>query len=701
MNFAQKIDFDALMEPVALRLLGDPAHKQGQEWRYGSRGSLAIDIKSGTWFDHEANAGGGVFDLIRRQGYEQPAAWLRSEGLLGSPQIVSRAESCIVKNYDYRDENGQLLFQVVRFEPKGFRQRRPHGRGGWIWNLQGTRRVPYRLPELMKSVAAGQTIYIPEGEKDGDNLCAIGLAATTNPGGCKKWRDEYSERLRGADVVVLPDNHAEGREHGDQVVASLHGIAKRIRILDIGKHWDGCPDKGDISDWLAAGGSAEKLKAIVDALPEASASADNQHSGSAVGSGPAAPRSTEQERPTMGDDAYHGLAGEVVHTIEPHTEADPVAILLQFLILEGNVMGRTAYYQVEGDRHHTNLFAVLVGDSAKSRKGTSWGRVRAIGKVADTTWADDRVKGGLSSGEGLINEVRDERKEWNIKKGCEEVVDAGVKDKRLMVVEPEFASALAVAERHGNTLTALMRRAWDGDKLTTITKNTPLCATGAHISTVGHITTDELRARITRTDVANGFANRFMFALVKRSKLLPFGGDLDDCEIERLGERLREAVTFAANVGRVTMTVDAKAKWEAVYPTLSAPQPGLLGAATARGEAQTARLALIYALLDRSAHIEVPHLRAALACWEYCESSAAYIFGDMLGDPVADEILLALRQAGSAGMTRTAIRDLFGRHRSADRIGVALGLLMTKGRARPESRTTGGRPVEVWFAANA
>src|SRR5262249_41542655 len=128
------------------------------------------------------------------------------------------------------------------------------------------------------------------------------------------------------------------------------------------------------------------------------------------------------------------------------------------------------------------------------------------------TWVDDRVKGGLSSGEGLINEVRDDRKEWNKRGGREEVVDAGVKDKRLMVVEPEFASALAVAERHGNTLSALMRRAWDGDKLTTITKNTPLCATGAHVSTVGHITSDELRARITRTEVANGFANRFMFA---------------------------------------------------------------------------------------------------------------------------------------------------------------------------------------------
>jgi putative DNA primase/helicase len=163
----------------------------------------------------------------------------------------------------------------VRFEPKGFRQRRPDGRGGWIWNLQDTRRVPYLLPDLVKAVAAGETIYVPEGEKDVDNLRAIGFAATTNPGGCKKWRSEYSEHLRGADVIVLPDNHAEGREHGEQVVASLRGIAKRIRVLDIGKQWADCPDKGDISDWLAAGGTIETLKAITDALPDVTAHADN------------------------------------------------------------------------------------------------------------------------------------------------------------------------------------------------------------------------------------------------------------------------------------------------------------------------------------------------------------------------------------------------------------------------------------------
>jgi hypothetical protein len=402
----------------------------------------------------------------------------------------------------------------------------------------------------------------------------------------------------------------------------------------------------------------------------------------------------------MDGEAFQGLAGEVVAAIEPHSEADPVAILIQFLAFAGNIMGRTAYYRVEDDRHHANLFAVLVGESSKARKGTSLGRVRAISKIADERWIDEREKGGLSSGEGLVNEVRDERRELNKKKeGREEIVDAGVPDKRLMVVEAEFASALAVMERAGNTLSPIIRRAWDGDKLSTMTKHSPLRATGAHISIIGHITIHELRARLTRTEAGNGFANRFLFALVKRSKELPFGGSLDDSVTLALGERLREKVERAKTVGRVDLTDAAQEKWRAVYGELSAAQPGLLGAVVARGEAQVVRLALIYTLLDGAVQIDVPHLKAALAVWEYCEASAAFVFGDLLGDPVADEIMRALQHAGSEGMTRTAIRDLFGRNRSGDRIGAALALLATRGRARMGTRKTSGHPAEVWFAA--
>ena len=247
--------------------------------------------------------------------------------------------------------------------------------------------------------------------------------------------------------------------------------------------------------------------------------------------------------PTLDEAAYYGLAGDVVRTIAPESEADPVAILVQLLATAGNIVGRRCHYLVESDRHHANLYAVLVGQSSKARKGTSWGRVSAVAKVADHQWAEDRRKGGLSSGEGLINEVRNEVVKWDAKAKTWEVVDPGVPDKRLMIVEPEFAGALAVMERHGNTLSPLLRKAWDGDKLSTMTRNNPLTATGAHISVIAHITEAELRARLTRTDTANGFANRFLFPLVKRSKELPFGGALTEREVFTLGQSLRNSLS--------------------------------------------------------------------------------------------------------------------------------------------------------------
>jgi hypothetical protein len=414
-------------------------------------------------------------------------------------------------------------------------------------------------------------------------------------------------------------------------------------------------------------------------------------------------RATSQSKPkppawpVLDDAAYHGLAGEIVRLLEPHTEADPVGILVQLLATFGNVIGHSPYYLVESDRHHANLFAVLVGTSAKGRKGTSGGRVRAVLKDADEAWCTERCVSGLSSGEGLINAVRDEVKKWNTKESCEELVDPGVHDKRLMVTEQEFAGALAVMERHGNNLSPVIRNAWDGLRLQTITKNSPLVATGSHISIVGHITDAETRKRLTRTDIANGFANRFLFCCVKRSRFLPHGGNLDESELLKLNERIREAVDFARSVGRVTMTKAAAEVWTLVYPELSAERSGLIGAIIARAEAQCIRLALIFALLDNSFFIDVAHLRAAIAIWGYCEQSAIHIFGDSLGDPIADEILLALRRSPE-GMTRTAISSLFSHHSRADQIGIALAALQASGRARLEMKSSGGRPAETWFA---
>jgi hypothetical protein len=399
--------------------------------------------------------------------------------------------------------------------------------------------------------------------------------------------------------------------------------------------------------------------------------------------------------------AYYGLAGEVVRAIEPHTEADKIALLLQFLAFFGNVVGRRPYYQVEGDKHFPNMFVVLVGETSKARKGTSAGRIRQVFEHTDPLWVKERIHSGMSSGEGLIWNVRDPAKQWKKTEdgeGVEKEVDPGITDKRLMIIEPEFAGTLSVMKREGSTLSRVVRDAWDRGDLATLTKHAPASATGAHISIVGHITAFELRRSLDRVSMANGYANRFLVACVRRGRILPHGGDLSEQTIRDLGARVQTAVECAEKIDQVVMTDEAREGWENVYPALSEGRPGLLGAIVGRAEAQVIRVAMLYALLDGKAEIDMEHLAAALALWGYCERSAYFIFGDVLGDPDADEILRALRRNGGAGMTRTEISGLFGRHRSSSQIEASLAALAGSGKARSNTRDTGGRPVEVWAA---
>ena len=167
----------------------------------------------------------------------------------------------IVAVYDYTDADGKLLFQVVRYDPKDFRQRRPGPGGSFIWNTAGVERVLFRLPELRQAARDGQVVFVVEGEKDVLGLVALGLVATCNPGGAGKWQDAYSEELRGVHVVVITDKDDPGRRHAQQVAASLHGKAASVKVVEL-------PGDGkDASDWIAQGGDRPALEKIIAAAP--------------------------------------------------------------------------------------------------------------------------------------------------------------------------------------------------------------------------------------------------------------------------------------------------------------------------------------------------------------------------------------------------------------------------------------------------
>jgi hypothetical protein len=339
----------------------------------------------------------------------------------------------------------------------------------------------------------------------------------------------------------------------------------------------------------------------------------------------------------------------------------------------------------------------MVGRTSKGRKGTSWSRVRQFYAEADSAWAKGREVSGLSSGEGLIWAVRDPIYRYNAKKDTEELEDPGVEDKRLMVLEAEFASALRVSRRETNILSAVMRTAWDTGMLRTLTKNSPAVATDAHISIIGHITKDELLRHLDATEMANGFANRFLWVCVQRSKCLPEGGKLEESTLLSYSSCIRNTLDAARRVGQMRRSDAARQLWEDVYPGLSEGAPGLFGAVTSRAEAQVTRLSCIYALLDGSAVVDIPHLRAALALWDYCEQSCRYVFGDALGDPIADRILQALRSS-PAGLNRSQISHRLGRNESSGTIEKALRVLLEYRLAACEVLQTRGRPEERWCA---
>lgn len=404
-------------------------------------------------------------------------------------------------------------------------------------------------------------------------------------------------------------------------------------------------------------------------------------------------------RPLCRRHAYYGPVGAYVRAIERDTEADPAALVFSTLVHAGNLLGRHVGVRVEEDIHFANLFVTLVGRSARGRKGTSRGRaLRAFGEV-DPDWVRDRHLGELGSGEGVIHAVRDANPARE---------DPGVSDRRLLVYEPELASVLAAMAREGSTLSAVLRQAWDGAPLHNTVKGSPQRATGAHISVLAHVTEAELLRLLTATERANGFGNRILWVAVERARCLPRGGrPAPAAAVTAFADALQEALAWGRARSGTTITWDADggARWDHAYAAFAHEPPGLLGALTSRAEPQALRLSLLLALLDRADAIERAHVEAALDLWGYADDSVAYLFGDALGDPVADPLLAALRRAGPEGLTRTAMHALFGRHCPGGVLDGALAALERAGQARPCSvdaaGPTGGRPPERWRAVEA
>jgi hypothetical protein len=403
-----------------------------------------------------------------------------------------------------------------------------------------------------------------------------------------------------------------------------------------------------------------------------------------------AERDPGDEWPRLDEAAFHGLAGEIAETIDPHSEADPVAVLLHNLVMFGNAIGRGPYIRAGGGKHFTNLYCVIAGSTARGKKGTAANFVERVFEVAWPAWMK-RIKTSISTGQGIVKLIRDPDE-----KEAAELIKAGLKpEKRVLFLVSELGG-LFTAMRNGNRIVEDLNNAWDGKRLENNVKKDPMFSTDPMVSVIGHATPERLVQSLGKLEATTGFSNRFIYARVRQSKRIP-RDTLKPEVIEEMAKHLKEAILFAREVEEVGITARAEAYWTGtLLDEIENIPPDTLGAMLARGRPLVLRLALIYALLDLNNEIDTPHLLAAFAIWKFNQTCVEQLFADKLESPKANKILVKLDMAGEAGISRSGINDLFKGKTPAFELNEVLTNLERKGKIRSEKKVTAGRTAD-WF----
>jgi hypothetical protein len=390
--------------------------------------------------------------------------------------------------------------------------------------------------------------------------------------------------------------------------------------------------------------------------------------------------------PVAGQEIYTGILGKITMAAEPSTEADPVGILGSLLTMASVDIGPSPHVQVGNDRHPLLVWALLFGRTGSGRKGGATQTAALFARSACPDYGSYATS-GLSSGEGLIERVRDG-----------DGRDEGVADKRLLSIETEFGTVMTRAAREGSTLAEVCRQAWNGDPLSVMNRKR-YSASWSHIGIIGHIAPKDFRRRLAAADMAGGTYNRYLPLYVERSKRLPIPEGVAPAGVASLGKELGTCLAAAHGVTRLQLDGEATQLWcDELYDEFTAAddEEEAWAEFMRRAAPYCLRIAGVYAVLDGRRLISKDDLAAAGALMRYSTASARYVLGGQLRDPRMDRLTREIAAAGEAGLTRTDISSLFGRNLPKALLDELLAELLDGGGYEVIHVQTGGRPSQAY-----
>ena len=695
-----------------LRPLVNKTKKQGDELLMlnplrndQNLGSFKVNLRTGHWSDFSTGDVGG--DLVSLVAYligekQSDAARFITENYgidsnlnhykqtkyipsKQSPNVIDFQYSKVGKLenfYIYKDANNNIVSCSARYvKSDNTKDVRP-----WVWSdeykkwiCRGLPQYPlYNLRELITRPNA-PALFV-EGEKTAEAASKLfpDFVVVTNFGGSKAWQKTDWSYLFNRTVVIWPDNDSAGRKLASNVAQALNNNGSLVGIVDVPEQWE----KGwDLADPFPVGITETHLLDMLKSAYERCNIPNDDFD--------------EEFRkwPKLESEALHGFAGRFSKQAVTNSEADIVAVLVTFLVSVGICIDRKIHFFIGDGQHHSRLFALIVGKTGRSRKGTSEAPVHRLFEKTHELLSASRVNDyrelaiqrGLATGEGLAHAIRDESDS-----------DNGVSDKRLLIIESEFAQILKQAKRTGNIINPTLRNAWDGKQIGSLTKTDKAVCKKPHVGIVGHVTQEELHAELSDTDIANGFLNRFIITCVRRSKQIALPEPMDDETIDRFSRELVEILNHTKKLNRLHFSQDAKEFWEVIYPEITRERHGKINNLAGRAEAHILRLSMIYAILDQADNIQVQHIRSGYSLWMYAEDSMKYIF-ETREERVLSKHIEKLENALQSGpLKRTEVRDLFSGHKSKNEIDEILKNMAEDGKITiTKQASTGGRPAEI------